>query len=205
MPTIKEFGATLVRVFKDVFTKENIENIVKGLGFLFTAFGKFMAWAAEIAAGPFFKAISWIFEKIASFGDVIAGAWLGAKAGAAIGTVVPGVGNVVGALGGAVIGGASAYALRGTTGADEALAEQEAFGAVPRASGGDVVAHRPYLVGEDGPEVMFPKTDGVVVPSHGGLVAVPVNMTLRLMLDSREIQRIPFNTTLPVNVSVAGA
>jgi phage-related minor tail protein len=39
--------------------------------------------------------------------------------------------------------------------------------AVPgRAKGGPVRAGRPYLVGEEGPEIIVPKQSGMVVPNH---------------------------------------
>jgi hypothetical protein len=71
-----------------------------------------------------------------------------------------------------------------------------------KASGGPVRAHSPYIVGERGPELMVPQTNGTIVPNGGGFL--PVTNIIKVMLDSREIQRIPFNTTLPINVSVVG-
>ncbi len=36
-----------------------------------------------------------------------------------------------------------------------------------RAEGGPVYEDQPYLVGEEGPEVMVPKQDGMVIPNYG--------------------------------------
>jgi enamine deaminase RidA (YjgF/YER057c/UK114 family) len=197
---IKEMGGTITRLFKDVFTKENIERVVHGLGSMFSMFGNFMEWTAKIAASPMFKAVTWLFEKLAEYGHVIAGAWAGAKVGGAIGSIAPGLGTVAGAIGGAVIGGTTAYAHGAVA---EMEAEARAKGNT-RATGGSVSARSPYIVGEEGPEVMVPGSNGTIIPNHGGLIAAPVQLSLKIMLDSREIQRIPFNTTLPINVSVAG-
>lgn len=36
----------------------------------------------------------------------------------------------------------------------------------PRAAGGDIKAGKKYLVGEEGPEIIEPKSDGTVIPNH---------------------------------------
>jgi len=44
----------------------------------------------------------------------------------------------------------------------------------PRQSGGPVTAGRPYLVGEEGPEVFVPRVSGTIVPRLGGDINVYV-------------------------------
>lgn len=39
-------------------------------------------------------------------------------------------------------------------------------GAAPKAEGGPTQLGKPYIVGERGPELIVPKTDGVVIPNH---------------------------------------
>ena len=48
-----------------------------------------------------------------------------------------------------------------------------------RASGGPVSANRPYLVGEDGPELFMSRSSGHIVPNHalGGGSSIVVNIT----------------------------
>lgn len=43
-----------------------------------------------------------------------------------------------------------------------------------RQDGGPVMADKPYLVGEKGPEVIVPKTDGTVIPNQKGFLGKPL-------------------------------
>lgn len=53
------------------------------------------------------------------------------------------------------------------------------FKATPRANGGPVSANRPYLVGEEGPEMFVPGKSGTIVPNGaGGGVNSVVNVTI---------------------------
>lgn len=71
-----------------------------------------------------------------------------------------GVGGFFSKLFGAVGGGGSGM-FTGSTGA---VGGSIHIGA--RASGGDVAGGAPYLVGEQGPELMIPKTSGTVIPNN---------------------------------------
>ena len=71
-----------------------------------------------------------------------------------------GVGGFFSKLFGAVGGGGSGM-FTGSTGA---VGGSIHIGA--RASGGDVAGGAPYLVGEQGPELMIPKSSGTVIPNN---------------------------------------
>jgi lambda family phage tail tape measure protein len=60
-----------------------------------------------------------------------------------------------------IFGGGGAGMFTGSTGA---VGGSIHIGA--RASGGDVAGNAPYLVGEQGPELMIPKTNGTIIPNH---------------------------------------
>ncbi len=49
-----------------------------------------------------------------------------------------------------------------------------------RASGGPVTAHTPYLVGERGPELIIPRSNGTVIPNHqlnqGGMQQINISL-----------------------------
>lgn len=102
--------------------------------------------------------------------------------GAMIGSVIPGVGTAIGgAIGGIAgagyglyknfFGGDDKEEAQGYTGGSDpdgsiraGLAGNEA-----RATGGPVVEGKSYLVGEKGPEVMTPATDGKITPNGPGV------------------------------------
>lgn len=58
-----------------------------------------------------------------------------------------------------------------------------------RASGGPVDAGKPYLVGEKGPELILPTSNGMVIPNHAlGGMGGAVNITQNIQIDSRSDQ-----------------
>lgn len=60
-------------------------------------------------------------------------------------------------------------------------------GGVPgRASGGDIAANQPYWVGEQGPELVVPRSSGTVIPNGAGGATINVNPTIHI--DSRTDQ-----------------
>jgi hypothetical protein len=76
---------------------------------------------------------------------------------------------------GAITGAISNYQ------ADQAFLNTEATDFGTRARGGPVTAGRPYLVGEKGPELMIPGTNGNIVPNNalgGGGVTVVQNINV---------------------------
>ena len=89
-------------------------------------------------------------------------------------------------LGGAF--GGLGYGTAGTAAAT-AMVPTGAGGFVPAlADGGSAMAGRLHLVGERGPELFVPKTDGTVIPNHrlGGGPSVTVNQSITI--DSRSDQ-----------------
>ncbi len=70
-----------------------------------------------------------------------------------------------------------------------------------RASGGPVGAFRPYLVGERGPELFVPQTQGTIVPRDrlggGGGTPVTVNQTLQIGLGVQQGVRQELAAMLP--------
>jgi len=91
-----------------------------------------------------FTALSTSMQGIGGIGNGMVGKAVGmaggAGLGAAIGSMVPGIGTVLGALLGGLIGG--------------------------RATGGPVNDKVPYIVGEKGPELFVPETNGTIIPNH---------------------------------------
>jgi hypothetical protein len=95
--------------------------------------------------------------------------------------------NVTGARGNAEIRAmVEAGVAQGLRAYDARLADRVArSGAAPRAAGGPVLAGRPYLVGERGPELIVPRAPGTVIPNHAlgggsrgaGAMAITVNVT----------------------------
>jgi hypothetical protein len=91
----------------------------------------------------------------------------GTAGGAAIGitaaspilapALMPLLGLPPGPVGAAIIGGAIGRAIAGR-----------------RAEGGPVFAQKPYMVGERGPEMFVPRTDGTIVPNGGRNVTVNI-------------------------------
>jgi hypothetical protein len=138
-------------------------------------------------------------EKLGGAMDVAGEAASWGGTGAMIGSVVPGVGTAIGGAVGAVAGaGYGLYKNWGNFfgGDKKGSGGKEGFGklqgddpdapnydadlasikadlAVPgteaRATGGPVVEGKSYLVGEKGPEVMTPSTDGKITPNGAGL------------------------------------
>ena len=87
--------------------------------------------------------------------------------------VAPGPGTAAGGIGGAKLGaliGGSIGATIGNFQAEIREAIGDALGM--RYMGGPVVAGKPYVVGEKGPEIMVPDTDGMVLPNS--MLAGPI-------------------------------
>ena len=94
------------------------------------------------------------------FLDRIENTLMGAGVGAAAGAV--------GGLGFGAIPGMIAGGLMGFFGTDVQYAVQDMF----KYAGGPVSAGKPYVVGEKGPEIMVPDTDGMVMPNS--MLAGPI-------------------------------
>jgi hypothetical protein len=91
--------------------------------------------------------------------------------GAAVGTAIPGVGT---AAGGVVGFGYGTYKVL----EDAVRRIIEDGGITKRASGGDMMSGRSYLVGEQGPELVIPRQDGYVMnASQTQTVTAPQNNT----------------------------
>lgn len=75
-----------------------------------------------------------------------------------------------------------------------------------KASGGDVIAGRSYLVGEHGPEMFTPRTTGAIIPasklSGGGSVSVYNNFTVSGTTDRRSQQQIATDVGLAVERAI---
>lgn len=75
-----------------------------------------------------------------------------------------------------------------------------------KASGGDVIAGRSYLVGEHGPEMFTPRTTGAIIPSSklsgGGTVSVYNNFTVSGTTDRRSQQQIATDVGLAVERAI---
>jgi len=81
------------------------------------------------------------------------------------------------------------------------------LGSMFRANGGPVSAGKPYIVGEQGPELMIPKTAGSVVPNKdlnkmGGGNTVNVNITA---MDSQDVYRALEQNKRPIAELLFGA
>ena len=95
-------------------------------------------------------------DTMARLGD---GAVNGALAGAAIGAFLGPIGAAIGAA----VGGIGGGIVAGTTDGD--MPDwMKIFS--KRAMGGPVAAGQPYMVGEKGPELFSPKTNGTIVPNN---------------------------------------
>jgi hypothetical protein len=84
---------------------------------------------------------------------------------------------IVGGLSNLLGGGGSAAAIAGTA----RIGVGHAFAPMPgRAYGGPVYPGGAYLVGENGPEIIRPRTPGVVIPNHaaGGGGGAPISLTV---------------------------
>lgn len=233
--TITDLAGAARNLFNEILKPENITSFVNGLKGLFTMFGRMVAWLTNMASSPAIKFVAKLVEWLGSIGHIVAGAWAGMKAGAAIGSVIPGVGTVVGAVGGAIIGAGGAAvagsmmsaaddqdtkikakqeknpgmsrveALNAVAADEEAAANGSADGSGMWTGGRVRGGRRPITVGEHGKETFLPAGGGSIIPQGGLAVAAAAPIILKLSIDSREIQRIPFDATFPVNVSVVGA
>lgn len=223
---IEDLGRSTSLLFNEILDSKNVKSFIDGIKGIFTMFGRFVNWLTQLAASPAIKFISWIVEKLGEYGHIIAGAWAGAKAGFLIG-------GPPGALAGALLGGGAAAVMgsisnsaadqdtkiKAKQAANPGMSRVEALNAVAADeeaaaasstdqgmwTGGGFGAHQPITVGEHGQESIIPATGGAVIPGNGLTVAAAAPIVLSVHLDSREIQRIPFNTAFPVNVSVVGA
>jgi hypothetical protein len=65
-----------------------------------------------------------------------------------------------------------------------------ALGAEGRAGGGAVTGGRPYVVGEQGPELFVPSAGGAIVPSSSGAPQVTVNINGSVLGNKQEIARV---------------
>ena len=64
------------------------------------------------------------------------------------------------------------------------------FGGIPgRAAGGPVEANRPYIVGEEGPELFLPRSSGTIVPNGGG-ATVNINLGGVSVRNDNDIRRL---------------
>jgi archaellum component FlaC len=70
-----------------------------------------------------------------------------------------------------------------------------------KAEGGPVASSRPYIVGEEGPELLVPATAGTIIPNHALGGSGP--MTINVILDGRVIQRSLWNPNNPAGVAAA--
>jgi hypothetical protein len=91
-------------------------------------------------------------KKVVKGGGIAGGAASGALVGAISGAAIPvlgelGIGEAAGAIVGGIIGGIGGWL--GT-----------------REKGGPVDNKTPYIVGEKGPELFVPKSDGTIIPNH---------------------------------------
>jgi hypothetical protein len=86
-----------------------------------------------------------------------------------IGDVVKAAGTVTGAVGGFIAGGNKIDY---------------------RAEGGPVQAGRPYIVGEQGPELFMPSSSGSIIPNGGAAGASMVPVQIPIIIDGREIARV---------------
>jgi len=68
-----------------------------------------------------------------------------------------------------------------------------------RASGGPVSGGSPYLVGEKGPELMVPRTSGMVVPNHalGGGDSISVHQTINVSTGVQQTVRTEIKSLMP--------
>lgn len=181
------------------FVSELIEFVGKHAGLLAAIWG-----TAKVGKG--------VFDIAGALGGGGGGAVLGAlgKAGAvgAAGAGAYGLTDLLvnkAEVGGLSIGDRLQYGIASLAGNRGVMDQINAKQSRHRASGGPVSAHQPYTVGEVGPELFVPSTSGMIVPNGGGSGFLPVTNVLHVHLDSREIQRIPFNTALPVHVAAVGA
>ena len=141
-------------------------------------FGPLITFFSEITSAD-----GGLVSALSAVGGYLAGAKVGALVGGAIGTIVPGLGNAVGAFIGAIVGGflgeelmknlskkiMSALGFKDIKvfgNEDKKNKEVEAEG---KFTGGDVLEGEPYKVGERGPELFVPFTDGEIVPIKSNL------------------------------------
>ena len=106
----------------------------------------------------------------------VGGAVVGGLAGAAAGTAtLTPFGVVAGAIGGAKYGGVIGAGVGGSIAA--------------RADGGPVMAGRPYMVGERGPELFMPNSSGTIIPNGAGNT-INVHVNGRLGASDTELRDI---------------
>ena len=70
---------------------------------------------------------------------------------------------------------------------------------LPKAVGGPVSAGQPYLVGERGPELMIPSSNGKIIPNNqlGGGGSVVVNQTINVSTGVQQTVRTEIKSLMP--------
>jgi hypothetical protein len=176
LDTVMDAGGSLMGKGKGLLGKAG--GILKGakgglIGGGLTALGGM----ALSAGGDYLKEQG--YETAGGAVDTLGTAASWGGTGAMIGSVIPGVGTAIGgAIGG--IAGAGYGLYKNFFGGDDKEEAQAAVGApnpydsvgagLPaRATGGPVVEGKSYLVGEKGPEVMTPASDGKITPNGPGI------------------------------------
>ena len=178
----KRFGTTASQI--QLF-KNNIGElgITMGEAFLPTL-NETLGVLLDFAQGWFEanKNITDTFESLDSFIETLkqmpsAMAEVGAKIGQTL-QKTPLLGSILGGIGNALVGvGSQARSLIGIG--------PFGVGAPGRANGGPVTAGRPFVVGEQGPELFVPSGNGSIIPNGAG--GVNVNVVVNGDVSGREL------------------
>mgnify|MGYP003112941095 CR=1 FL=1 len=139
--------AGLAKLLLASVTKLLVPMIVEFFTNIPTFLGKFYEDFLKPKLGELLEALKGFVDKNkGKIKQVGGGALIGGAVGGIVGSIVPIIGTGAGAVIGGTIGGAIAA----------------------RADGGPVMAGRPYMVGERGPELFMPNSSGMIIPNGAG-------------------------------------
>jgi hypothetical protein len=179
----------LARAIRDDFEQAASDAFVQFVNGTESASKAFHQFLADIETRLLRRAVDSLFQSI--FGDLfsqltsatggaLGGASSGAQAGLAISTAITTSGGIAATSMGTAIttagisaGISMATAIRAASLASSATSALSEFGPgdlsalIPKAGGGPVSAGTPYLIGENGPEIMVPGSDGTIIPNGG--------------------------------------
>ena len=168
---MREFNKETNRMAKDLLPEMGaaVSTLTKGMLLSMKEINKMIKMGPGAYAEMRTKEVASKTESTAKGMGIggIAGGALGAVVGSLIGPVGTVLGAKLGAMAGMALG--AWFSGPGTDDAAEKLSEKSiknAQGMQARALGGPVAAGQPYMVGEKGPELFSPKTNGTIIPNN---------------------------------------
>ena len=168
---MREFNKETNRMAKDLLPEMGaaVSTLTKGMLLSMKEINKMIKMGPGAYAEMRTKEVASKTESTAKGMGIggIAGGALGAVVGSLIGPVGTVLGAKLGAMAGMALG--AWFSGPGTDDAAEKLSEKSiknAQGIQAKALGGPVAAGQPYMVGEKGPELFSPKTNGTIIPNN---------------------------------------